>query len=638
MTTPLLRDHYDALELIGRGTFGRIRKVQHRGDGHILVRKEISYCRMSQREKNQLLAELRILKALRHPNIVQYVHHERVQDSEEVHLYMEYCGGGDLAQLIKACRDSGQFVPERVIWSIFTQLLLALYRCHYGIDPPPLTDIFAPSDESPPSATTVILHRDIKPENIFLDAENSVKLGDFGLSKMLDPEHSLATTYVGTPYYMSPEVLLDQPYTPQSDIWSLGCVLYELCALQPPFAGKSHMQLAQKIREGRFAPLPQGYSPALQRIVAACLSLQAQKRPTTHILLQNELVRMHRREREMVEMHKILLKREESLETRECMLSQREQDMQQTWEAEQQRYEANLKAKLQEELENVFHEAVENRAREMLENHLQEQLHLHQQRRQQEQQEHLEQEQNQHLTFSNDIENHNMTFSPKSPLISRHSMSDLRQLYNDKTVTASPADIAMSYSPFPSASPLGTFPGRTYRLDQNMAAAVATNRTPTRTRLMNVFSSEDLSSPTSPLSPTASASTATAATSTTTVRTMGMKRKASENQKSVVPLRAIHENVEFPQRQAGTGLGLGAALARAKIESSRRTTGRSIIDIQRDCHDEFADLEKSCENEVNGNGHVTLPDEQTRLWLMNQDTEEHLNSPFLRRATTNKSF
>jgi serine/threonine protein kinase len=105
--TSLIRDHYEDLELIGRGTFGQIRKVRHRVDSHVLVRKEISYCRMSQREKSQLLAELRILKGLRHPSIVQYVHHERVQESEEVHLYMEYCGGGDLAQLIKTCRDAG---------------------------------------------------------------------------------------------------------------------------------------------------------------------------------------------------------------------------------------------------------------------------------------------------------------------------------------------------------------------------------------------------------------------------------------------------------------------------------------------------------------------------------------------------
>lgn len=106
-STPTIRDHYEALELIGHGTFGQIRKVRHRGDGHVLVRKEISYGRMTQRERNQLLAELRILKGLRHQNIVQYMHHERDPESEEVHLYMEYCGGGDLAQLIRNCREAG---------------------------------------------------------------------------------------------------------------------------------------------------------------------------------------------------------------------------------------------------------------------------------------------------------------------------------------------------------------------------------------------------------------------------------------------------------------------------------------------------------------------------------------------------
>ncbi|KAK9365269.1 kinase-like domain-containing protein [Lipomyces kononenkoae] len=593
--TSLIQDHYEALELIGRGTFGQIRKVRHRGDGHVLVRKEISYCRMSQREKSQLLAELKILKALRHPNIVQYMHHERVQETEEVHLYMEYCGGGDLAQLIKTCRDAGQFVPERIVWSILTQLVLALYRCHYGMDPPPLNDLFAPPEDAPPIPSTVILHRDIKPENVFLDADNAVKLGDFGLSKMLDSEHSLATTYVGTPYYMSPEVLLDQPYTPQSDIWSLGCVIYELCALQPPFTGKSHIQLAQKIKEGRFASLPAGYSAPLQRVVAACLTLSPHKRPTTHILLQSELVRLHRREREMVEMHQILKSREEELAGREQAFAAREREVIESWDAERERYEIEVRTRLQEELESFFRDAVESRARELVESHLLSQS--------------LSQGPEPLASESDEDNVRTAVTTPRSSLKSRHSISDLREAYIT-SVAPSPADIPMSYSPFPSASPLGTFHAKM-------------TRTPVRSRLAYAINRE---SP--PASPTASPglprmvqlkSTNSAPTIATTNTIIGNKRNRLSGGSSR-PLHTLHENVDITARRPATslGIGLGAAAARAKILAST-----SDNDAERRQLGSDVGLASVIPPSVNRRNE--------RTWLVNNDSDGDIPSPFLRR-------
>ncbi|KAK9468807.1 kinase-like domain-containing protein [Lipomyces arxii] len=586
--TSSISELYEPLELIGRGTFGLVRKVRHREDGHVLVRKEISYCRMSQREKTQLLAELRILKELKHSNIVQYVHHERVHESEEVHLYMEYCGGGDLSQLIKSCRDAGHFVPERVVWSVLTQLVLALYRCHYGIDPPPLTDIFAPSDGPPPIPSSVILHRDIKPENIFLNAENSVKLGDFGLSKMLDPEHSLATTYVGTPYYMSPEVLLDQPYTPQSDVWSLGCVIYELCALQPPFTGKSHIQLAQKIREGRFAPLPAGYSSSLQRLVSTCLALSPQKRPTTHTLLQSELVRLHRREKEMVEMHQVLRAREEVVSTKEQAFAAREREMTEAILVKREQYENEIRNRLQEELEGMFQEAVENRARELIQMHSS--MHI--------------QEQD---VATHSQENAGLS-TPRSVLHSRHSISDLREAY---TVT-SPTDIAMSYSPFPNASPIGTFPARP-------------NKTPLRSRLANMTNQGD-SSPLSPgMSPTVvkPGQLKSAFSAPIVPTTNGKKRSARSSAVGSKPLSALHENIDNRTQKQGSmnGIGLGAAAARAKIMSNGmdKGIGRTIIDIQRGTERRRAT--RSPDDDV-GSNHV---------WLSkNRAGDGDMPSPFLR--------
>lgn len=355
---------FESLELIGRGSFGQIRKVRRRTDGQVLVRKEISYKSMNQKEKAQLIAEFRILKSLVHPNIVQYLHHEHISDEHMVHLYMEYCGGGDLAGLIRQCRESNEYVPENVVWSIFTQLILALYRCHFNTDPPPPGDMFCldSSDVSTPiTPSTVILHRDIKPDNVFLDKEHSVKLGDFGLAKMLDQEHIMANTYVGTPFYMSPEVLMDQPYTPQSDIWSLGCVIYELCALHPPFQAKSHLLLSQKIREGTYPAIPDCYSSTLGRTIAACININALQRPTTATLLSLDVVKLCRKEREISDARSSLASIEEELQRREQMLIEREKQLVQDFESHKQELEQEVYTKLERELSTAIEQEVDRR-------------------------------------------------------------------------------------------------------------------------------------------------------------------------------------------------------------------------------------------------------------------------------------
>lgn len=360
---------FEELEVIGRGSFGQIRKVRRKGDGQILVRKEISYKSMNQKEKAQLIAEFRILKSLVHPNIVQYLHHEHVAEAHMVYLYMEYCGGGDLAGLIRQCKEHGTRVSENLVWQIFTQLILALYRCHYNADPPPPGEILGGGGDvtPPPNPSTVILHRDIKPDNVFLDEDHQVKLGDFGLAKMLDEEHLLANTYVGTPYYMSPEVLMDQPSTPQSDIWSLGCVIYELCALHPPFQAKSHIALSQKIREGVFPPIPAIYSSTLSKTITACLSINPGQRPTTATLLTLDVIKLALRDREMAEMQRGLAQYEENLHAYEQALRDREEQLKREFEAHKERFEADIYRRLELHFTEVIEAEVDRRVRERLE-------------------------------------------------------------------------------------------------------------------------------------------------------------------------------------------------------------------------------------------------------------------------------
>ena len=294
----------------------------------ILCRKEIQYIRMSQKEREQLHAEFSILNSLKHPNIVGYYHREHLKPTQELYLYMEYCGGGDLSKEILKLRETNQYADEEYVWSVFSQLVAALYRCHYGIDAPEVgRNAMGPCGALKPLGLKgknqiMILHRDLKPENsklqlpsfghsptliiaVFLGADNSVKLGDFGLSKLMQ-SHDFASTYVGTPFYMSPEICAAERYTLHSDIWSLGCVMYELCARTQPFNAKTHFHLIQKIKEGRVDPLPSVYSNELQNVIKSCLNINPLKRPDTASLLNLPAVRLMRKEREVVELGRLL--------------------------------------------------------------------------------------------------------------------------------------------------------------------------------------------------------------------------------------------------------------------------------------------------------------------------------------------
>ncbi|KAI2787192.1 G2-specific protein kinase nimA [Penicillium oxalicum] len=308
-------DKYEILEKIGCGSFGIIRKVKRKSDGFILCRKEINYIKMSQKEREQLTAEFNILSSLRHPNIVAYYHREHLKASQDLYLYMEYCGGGDLSMVIKNLKKANKLAEEEFVWRILSQLVTALYRCHYGADPAEVgSNILGappkPSGLKGKQGQVTILHRDLKPENIFLGSDNTVKLGDFGLSKQMQ-SHDFASTYVGTPFYMSPEICAAEKYTLRSDIWAVGCIMYELCAKEPPFNARTHIQLVQKIRDGKFAPLPDYYSPELKNVIGSCLRVNPDNRPDTAALINLPVIRLMRKEKEVVDLGKTLRRREE---------------------------------------------------------------------------------------------------------------------------------------------------------------------------------------------------------------------------------------------------------------------------------------------------------------------------------------
>jgi len=242
------KDQYEVLEPLGTGSYGSVFKPRRKSDDKILVWKEINFGGMCEKEKSQLVAEVNILRELRNPFVVRY--HDRIVDKPKTRLYiiMEYCSGGDLGRIIKKCKRDRTNLDEGLIWKIFAQCVLALKDCHRRQE----------NGETKP-----ILHRDLKPANILLDASQNIKMGDFGLAKELSSQNRLAQTNVGTPFYMAPEIINEKEYDEKSDIWALGCLMYELAALRPPFDGTNVCTLAIKINAGKFARIPSKYSDGL---------------------------------------------------------------------------------------------------------------------------------------------------------------------------------------------------------------------------------------------------------------------------------------------------------------------------------------------------------------------------------------
>lgn len=172
--------------------------------------------------------------------------------------------GGDLTSKIKQAK--GSFLSESQIIDWFTQICLAMKHVH----------------------DRLILHRDLKCQNIFLTKDGMIKLGDFGIAIVLDHTRAKAKTMVGTPYYLSPEIIENQPYSFKSDVWSMGVVLYELCALKPPFDAENIPKLALKICAGNYNPIPRHYSKELRGLVASLLSRNPDHRPSIHQILSRQ--------------------------------------------------------------------------------------------------------------------------------------------------------------------------------------------------------------------------------------------------------------------------------------------------------------------------------------------------------------
>ena len=253
-------------KLLGKGAFGMVILVHRIIDGQTYAMKQVRISQLTDKEKKNSLNEIRILASLSHKNIIGYKDAFFDENSKTLNIVMEYADGGDMSQKIKYNLKHGLLFRENIIWKYLIQILEGLNYLHEHN----------------------IIHRDLKSANIFLTKQGNVKIGDLNVSKIA--KIGMAYTQTGTPYYASPEIWLDKPYNFKSDMWSLGCILYELCQLKPPFRGTSLKNLCFNIQRGIYEPIMSFYSDDLKKIIDLMLRTDPNMRPTTGQILKSKLI------------------------------------------------------------------------------------------------------------------------------------------------------------------------------------------------------------------------------------------------------------------------------------------------------------------------------------------------------------
>ncbi|XP_070232370.1 serine/threonine-protein kinase Nek11 isoform X6 [Bos mutus] len=260
----LIARRYMLQQKLGSGSFGTVFLVSDKkakqGE-ELKVLKEICIGELNPNETVQATLEAQLLSKLNHPAIVKF--HANFVEQDKFCIITEYCEGRDLDCKIQEYKEAGKTFPESQIIEWFIQLLLGVDYMH----------------------ERKILHRDLKSKNIFLK-NNKLKIGDFGVSRLLMGSCDLATTLTGTPHYMSPEALKHQGYDTKSDIWSLACILYEMCCMNHAFTGSNFLSIVLKIVEGDTPSLPERYPRQLNDIMESMLNKSPSLRPSAIEILK----------------------------------------------------------------------------------------------------------------------------------------------------------------------------------------------------------------------------------------------------------------------------------------------------------------------------------------------------------------
>ncbi|XP_034022854.1 serine/threonine-protein kinase Nek4 isoform X2 [Thalassophryne amazonica] len=259
-------NNYSFIRVVGKGSYGEVNLVKHKTERKQYVIKKLNLITSTRRERRAAEQEACLLSQLRHPNIVTYRESWEGDDCK-LYIVMGFCEGGDLYNRLK--QQKGELLPERQVVEWFVQIAMALQYLH----------------------ERNILHRDLKTQNVFLTKNNIIKVGDLGIARVLENQNDMASTLIGTPYYMSPELFSNKPYNQKSDVWALGCCVYEISTLKHAFNAKDMNSLVYRIVEGKLPQMPNKYDPQLAELIKNMLCKRPEDRPDVKIILRQPYIK-----------------------------------------------------------------------------------------------------------------------------------------------------------------------------------------------------------------------------------------------------------------------------------------------------------------------------------------------------------
>eukprot|EP00111_Clytia_hemisphaerica_P019457 TCONS_00057400-protein len=262
----IVANRYSVTKKLGSGSYGTVFVVSDLKTSEAeKVLKKIHIGDLEPNETISAVSEARLLSKLDHPGVVRF--HDSFIDREFFCIITEFCEGGDLDVKLHSWKKSGKSVDRTLVLTWFVQLIVAVQYIHQRR----------------------ILHRDLKTRNIFLK-NNIVKIGDFGISRILEGSTDIATTFTGTPYFMAPEILKHEGYNSKSDIWSLGVILYETCTLKKAFQGNNLMAVMKNIVHGDIPKLPSKFNADLHLIYESMLCRDSAKRSSATEILKKPYI------------------------------------------------------------------------------------------------------------------------------------------------------------------------------------------------------------------------------------------------------------------------------------------------------------------------------------------------------------
>jgi NIMA (never in mitosis gene a)-related kinase len=236
-----LLDNYNIIKIVGRGAFGTVEQIQHKLSKEYFALKTV-YAGTGD-TTTSLLNEINIMKKNNSKYLIKVI--DWTYDENKLCIIMEWAPNGDLETLINRKKELNEPIDSKIIDKIIFQTCCAIKELH---------------DNN-------ILHRDIKPSNILVFDDNNIKLADFGVSKLIYSKE--AYTQIGTPYYMSPELINGYSYTFSSDYWALGCVYYQLITLEKPFIASNIIGLFLKINSCKYnlKKIPYKYRKLVENLI-----------------------------------------------------------------------------------------------------------------------------------------------------------------------------------------------------------------------------------------------------------------------------------------------------------------------------------------------------------------------------------